>query len=166
MVHARVYAFGDMLDIPDLRALAHRKFRETIECQSWPPSDFMVAALEVIRSTPINGSVPTQMFTENVLSANPTGHELGSGSWEALLKEDIDSSWHVVTFMALEHRDTMDAIKSELRNLIRAMDRETCKYCGDNFLPLLEEKEDADPPLGLALKCKECRNVYETDPDV
>ena len=175
VVHPQVYALGDMLGIPDLRDLAHRKFRETIECQPWPPSDFMVAALEVGRSTPINGSVQrdiiselcaTHMFTENLLSANPTVHELGPESWEAILKEDIDFTSQVVTFMALGHRNTMDAIKSELRNLIRATDRAGCKYCHEDFVPLLEEEEDANPPLGLALKCKGCKKVYETDIDL
>ena len=175
VVHAQVYALGDMLDMPDLRDLAHRKFRETIECQPWPPSDFMFAALEVIRSTPVNGSVlrvivsdlcADHMFTENIFSAKPAIHKLGLKSWERILKEDIDFSWQVVIHMARKHHRTMDRVKSELRNLIRATDRATCNYCHKIFVPLLEEEEDANPPLGLALKCKGCKKVFETDIDM
>ena len=71
-----------------------------------------------------------------------------------------------MTYRAHKHHSIIDRVKSELRNLIRATDRATCKYCYEDFVPLLKEEEDANPPLGLALNCKECKKADKTDFDL
>ena len=45
-----------------------------------------------ILRTSLSGLCACYMFTENVLSANPTVHELGFENWEIIVKEDIDFS--------------------------------------------------------------------------
>jgi len=57
VLHARVYALAERFDIPSLRISANRKFVGIIDSQPWPPSDFVAATLEVIRSTPSNDSL-------------------------------------------------------------------------------------------------------------
>jgi len=118
VIHARVYALADRFDIPELREVTTAKFKRYSSYRSPRSDDFVAAALEVLRSTPVNDSglrpivkdvcalYLDSLRTDGVQTRD--GRMVDSKSWESIFKEDIDFTWEIMTTAAAMHRADLD----------------------------------------------------------
>ncbi len=124
IIHARVYALADRFDIPELREVATAKFKRYSSYRSPRSDDFVAAALEVLRSTPVNDS-GLRPILRHVCATHLDGMRtdcveerdgclVDSKSWESIFKEDVDFTWQVITTAAVMHCADLDVLEARM----------------------------------------------------
>lgn len=124
VIHARVYALADRFDIPELREVSTAKFKRYSSYRSPKSDNFVVAALEVLRSTPVNDSglrpIVRQVCALYMDSIRIDRVEERDGrmvdfkSWESIFKEDVDFTWEVIIKAASMHCAYLDRLEAKL----------------------------------------------------
>jgi hypothetical protein len=179
VIHARVYALADRFDIPELRQLTIENFNKFAPYRALDSDDFVAAALEVLRSTPLNDSglrpIVKRICARYLDSIRTDRVEMRAGriidskSWESIFKEDVDFTWEVMKTAAAMHRADLDAQQPTIDNglalakLADIAQRDSCIICRKAFRPLFEVVQSADTPRRVQLRCSHCNQAYRSE---
>lgn len=179
VIHARVYALADRFDIPELREVAIAEFKKFAPHRSPESDGFVAAALEVLRSTPVNDSglrpIIKRICAQHLDSIRADCVETRDGrmvdckSWESIFKEDVDFTWEVMKTAASMHRAHRDELQHAvnsglaLAELADVAQRDSCIICRQAFRPFFEVVESADTPWRVQLRCSHCNEAYRSE---